>query len=83
MVLHLQQVAHWRLVGFTVRDGQKGVMADGVTDSVIQDLTVTQIGDEAVHLRTASTDNVVRGLTISDTGLRGRSSARASTSAAR
>jgi len=69
-VLHLQQVAHWRLVGFTVRDGQKGVMADRVADSVIQDLTVTEIGDEAVHLRTASTANVVRGLTISDTGLR-------------
>jgi Right handed beta helix region len=69
-VLHLQQVAHWRLVGFTVRDGQKGVIADGVADSVLQDLTVTEIGDEAVHLRTASTANVVRGLTISDTGLR-------------
>jgi hypothetical protein len=70
VVLHLQQVAHWRLVGFTVRDGQKGVMADGVSASVVQDLTVTEIGDEAVHLRTASTGNVVRGLTISDTGLR-------------
>jgi hypothetical protein len=70
IVLHLRQVAHWRLVGFTVRDGQKGVMADGVSASVLQDLTVTEIGDEAVHLRTASTGNVVRGLTISDTGLR-------------
>jgi hypothetical protein len=45
-------------------------MVDGVTDSVIQDLTVTDIGDEGVHLRTASTGNVVRGLTISDTGQR-------------
>jgi Right handed beta helix region len=70
VVLHLRQVTQWRLVGFTVRDGQKGVMADQVTDSVIQDLTVTDIGDEAVHLRTASTANVVRGLTISDTGQR-------------
>jgi hypothetical protein len=70
IVLHLQQVAHWRLVGIGVRQGQKGVMADGVTDSVIQGLTVTEIGDEAVHLRTASTGNLVRGLTISDTGLR-------------
>jgi hypothetical protein len=70
VVLHLQRVAHWRLVGFTVRDGQKGVMADGVSASVVQGLTVTGIGDEAVHLRTASTGNVVRDLTISDTGLR-------------
>jgi hypothetical protein len=69
-VLYLQQVRYWRLVGFTVREGQKGVMADGTHDTVVQDLAVTQIGDEAVHLRANSTDNVVRGLTISDTGLR-------------
>lgn len=70
IVVHLKQVADWRLVGFTVREGEKGVMADGVTGSVLQDLTVTEIGDEAIHLRTASTGNVVRGATISDTGLR-------------
>jgi hypothetical protein len=70
VVLHLRQVANWRLVGFTVRQGQKGVMADGVTASVFQDLAVTEIGDEAVHLRSASTGNVVRGLSISETGLR-------------
>jgi hypothetical protein len=69
-VLHLQQVGHWRLVGFSVRQGEKGVLTDGVTDSVLQDLTVTDIGDEAVHLRSGSSGNVLRGLTISDTGLR-------------
>ena len=69
-VVHLDGVRYWRLVGFTVRDGQKGVMADGTRDTVLQDLTVTEIGDEAVHLRRHSMDNVVRGLTVSDTGLR-------------
>jgi parallel beta helix pectate lyase-like protein len=69
-VLHLDRTAHWRLVGFTVREGRKGVMVDDTRDAVLQDLTVTGIGDEAVHLRTNSTGNVVRGLTISDTGLR-------------
>ncbi len=69
-VLHLQQARYWRLVGFTVREGQKGVMADGTSDTVLQDLAVTGIGDEAVHLRTHSTGNVVRGLEVSDTGLR-------------
>jgi hypothetical protein len=69
-VFHLRQARFWRLQGFTVRDGKKGIMADDTSDSVLQDLTVTGIGDEAVHLRTHSTANVVRGLTISDTGLR-------------
>ena len=29
--LHLDGAEHWRLVGFTVRNGQKGVMADGTS----------------------------------------------------
>ncbi len=69
-VFHLDGASYWRLVGFTVRNGQKGVMADGVTRSVIQGLTVEQIGDEAIHLRKFSSDNVVQGNTVRNTGQR-------------
>jgi hypothetical protein len=69
-VLHLESVAHWRVSGFEIRNGQKGVMLDSATDVGLQDLTVRQIGDEAVHLRRNSTGNVVRGLRISGTGQR-------------
>jgi hypothetical protein len=68
--LHLDGARHWRLVGFTVRNAQKGVMVDHGTVNVIEGLTVTHIGDEAIHLRAFSTDNIVRGNTISDTGSR-------------
>jgi hypothetical protein len=67
---HLDGAKYWRLVGFSVVGGQKGVMADGTVGSVIQGLTVTGTGDEAIHLRSHSTDNVVLDNTISDTGLR-------------
>jgi hypothetical protein len=67
---HLNRVSYWRLVGFTVRDAQKGVMADGVVGTVIQGLTVEQIGDEAIHLRAFSSDNVVRDNIVRTTGLR-------------
>lgn len=69
-VLHLDGATNWRLVGFTVRNGQKGVMADGTVGSVIQDLTVDTIGDEAIHLRRHSTDNLVIGNRVGNTGLR-------------
>ena len=69
-VFHLDGAQHWRLSGFTVTNGQKGVMADTTIGSVIQGLTVHSIGDEAIHLRKASTDNIVVGNTISNTGLR-------------
>ncbi|SFF45122.1 Right handed beta helix region [Actinacidiphila alni] len=67
---HLDGASYWRLVGFTVTNGQKGVVADKVRGSVIQGLTVRHIGDEAIHLRDFSSDNVVRDNTISDTGRR-------------
>ncbi|MEO5921410.1 MAG: right-handed parallel beta-helix repeat-containing protein [Pseudolysinimonas sp.] len=69
-VFHLDGASYWHLIGFTVTNGQKGVMADGTVGSVIEGLTVTHIGDEAIHLRRFSTDNTVMGNTISDTGLR-------------
>ncbi|GGI45592.1 hypothetical protein BCL57_001662 [Agromyces flavus] len=69
-VVHLDGASHWVLQGFTVRNGQKGVMADGTTGTVIRDLAVSHIGDEAIHLRAASSDNQVLNNTVSDTGLR-------------
>ena len=69
-VFHLDHASYWHLVGFSVTDGQKGVMADGTVGSTIERLTVSHIGDEAIHLRDNSTDNVVSGNTVSDTGHR-------------
>ena len=67
---HLDRAKYWRLLGFTVTNAQKGVMADGTVGSVIQGLTVHLIGDEAIHLRNFSTDNLVKGNVIYDTGNR-------------
>ena len=68
-VLHFDKAAHWRVSGFTVRTAQKGVVVDAGNDIELQNLLVEHIGDEAVHLRRDSSRNVVRGLTIRDTGL--------------
>ncbi len=69
-VLHLNQASYWVLQGFTVRNGQKGVMVDQTTHSVLRGLTVSTTGDEAIHLRKFSTDNKVLGNVITDTGKR-------------
>ena len=68
--VHLDGVSWWRLVGFTVQNVQKGVMADKAQHSVIQGLTVRDIGDEGIHLRAFSSDNLVAGNTVRDTGKR-------------
>jgi hypothetical protein len=68
--LHLQKASHWQVDGFTVRGGGKGVMVDAGTGNRIQGLLVTSVGDEAIHLRTDSTENAVVGNVVRDTGLR-------------
>lgn len=67
-VFHLDNGDHWRLEGFTVQDGQKGVMLDRTTGAVIANLMVRDIGQEGIHLRNFSTDNFVAGNTVSGTG---------------
>jgi hypothetical protein len=69
-VLHLNGVAFWRVVGFTARNGQKGVVADATANSIIQGLDVHDIGDEAIHLRASSTSNAVLNNLVHSTGLR-------------
>ena len=67
--LHLDGTSHWQLDGFTVRGGQKGVMIDHGRFDTVQNLLIEGSGDEGLHLRTDSTDNLVRSTTIHDTGL--------------
>ena len=68
--LHLDGADYWQVSGFTVRNAQKGVMGDGVHHVVISHLTVEQIGDEGIHLRKFSTDNLVADNVVRDTGKR-------------
>jgi nitrous oxidase accessory protein NosD len=68
--LHLSGATYWQVSGLTVTGGQKGVMVDAGAGNRIEGLMVTSVGDEAIHLRTGSSDNVVSGNSVRDTGLR-------------
>lgn len=68
--LHLDGASYWELRGFSVTGGQKGVVLDGSSHNLVQHLSITDVGDEALHLRDASSDNRVRVNVIRRTGLR-------------
>ncbi|MCW3005143.1 MAG: uncharacterized protein JWQ20_4441 [Conexibacter sp.] len=68
--LQLSGATYWQVSGLTVTGGKKGVMVDAGVGNRIEGLMVTSVGDEAIHLRTNSTDNVVASNTVRDTGLR-------------
>jgi hypothetical protein len=66
---YLQKVDWWRVIGFSVQGGQKGVVADHANHVLISRLYVHDVGDEGIHLREFSSDNIVEGNTVSNTGL--------------
>lgn len=68
--LWLNGASWWHLYGFSVTDAQKGVVVDAAQHVTVEALTVHDVGDEGIHLRTNTTDSTVTGNTVYDTGLR-------------
>jgi hypothetical protein len=66
---YLDRANWWRVIGFTVEGGQKGVVTDVSGHDLIDGLYVHHIGDEAIHLRDFSSYDTVSHNVVSDTGL--------------
>jgi len=66
--LHLDGASWWQVIGFTVQGGQKGVVTDRASHVLISGLFVHGVGDEGIHLRSASSDDVVENVVVRDTG---------------
>ncbi|WAH97264.1 right-handed parallel beta-helix repeat-containing protein [Arthrobacter sp. MMS18-M83] len=67
-VLHLDHADYWVISGLTIRNGQKGIVTDTVKGAVLQQLTVTGVGQEGIHLRRNSTGNLLLANTVNNTG---------------
>jgi nitrous oxidase accessory protein NosD len=67
--LHLNAADWWRVIGFTIKGAQKGIVTDHAHHLLLQNLFVHDVGDEGIHLRAFSTDNIVDGNTVRNTGL--------------
>ena len=66
--LYLKNVNYWTLSGFSVKTAQKGIMLDTSSFNLIENVSVSFIGNEAVHFRCSSSDNVLENSEISFTG---------------
>nr|WP_243843569.1 right-handed parallel beta-helix repeat-containing protein [Microbacterium endophyticum] len=67
--LHLDHADYWKLDGFSITGGKKGIMLDASSHNELTNLKVSGTGEEGIHLRTHSSDNIVSSSTIHDTGL--------------
>jgi hypothetical protein len=61
--------SYLRIAGMTVRNSQKGISVMHSNHVSVADTLVERIGQEAIHLKNNTTDSVVVGNTIRDTGL--------------
>lgn len=66
----LSKASHVIVTGFSLRNVQKGVMVNGGSFNTLSDLSLSDIGEEAIHVRGNSTDNAVVNNTIERAGLR-------------
>lgn len=66
---YLRGAQHVVLRGFTVFEGSKGIVLDGSSDNVIDNVAVERIGAEGVHFRAMSSRNALRNSVVRDVGL--------------
>ncbi|HJQ08435.1 MAG TPA: right-handed parallel beta-helix repeat-containing protein [Candidatus Saccharimonadales bacterium] len=67
--IHLYKVEYWIIKGISVANAKKGIMLDGSNHNIIDGVEVYNIHDEGIHLRSHSSDNIVRGSAVHHTGL--------------
>jgi parallel beta-helix repeat protein len=68
--LWLNGASWWHVRGLEVTASTKGIVVDASTHVEIASNTIHDIGDEGIHLRTRTTDSLVAGNSISNTGQR-------------
>jgi Right handed beta helix region len=66
---HLTGANYWRLEGFTVQSASKGIVLDNSSFNVIDGVQVSDIGDEGIHFRAFSSDNLLTNSLIENTGV--------------
>jgi len=60
--------SYWVLSGFRVTGSQKGIVVQGGSHNLLDDLEVDHVGQEGIHFRKASSDNVLTASSVHDTG---------------
>ena len=60
----------WEIKDITIRNGLKGLVTDEANYHIIDQVLVTQVGEEAIHFRKFSKYNIVINSEMSCTGLK-------------
>ena len=59
---------HWQIKDLILKRGGKGLMLDGSSGSLISGLNIRNIGDEAIHLRSGTSNTVIEDSIVRTAG---------------
>jgi len=62
------RASYWVVAGLRVTGSQKGIVVQGGSHNLLTDLEVDHVGQEGIHFRKASSDNVLTASSVHDTG---------------
>ena len=60
---------HWVVRNLILENGGKGLMMDNASGSVVRDVEIRRTGDEALHLRSGTSNVLIENVTIDTAGL--------------
>ncbi|MFJ4159022.1 right-handed parallel beta-helix repeat-containing protein [Microbacterium testaceum] len=67
--LHLDGASYWDIRDVSIRGAQKGIVLDATSHTTLSDLRISDVGQEGLHLRANSSDNLVQRIRVERTGL--------------
>jgi hypothetical protein len=70
-IFHLNGASWWRISGFEMRNGNKGLGLTHASHNEIADLYIHNTSGASVHINSFSTDNTIDHLTLRDSGAEG------------
>jgi len=67
-ILHMIGANYWKIENIIWSTGAKGLIFDGCNNMILDGLEVFNVGDEGVHFRDGSSNNLIQNSWIHDTG---------------
>ena len=62
------KASYCRIKGITLRNGLKGIVTDEANYNLIEGVLITNVGEEGIHFRTFSSNNIFQNSEITHTG---------------
>ncbi len=61
---------HWRIKDLILEEGSKGLVFDNANNGIIENVTVRELGEEGIHLRDGSSNNLIKNCKVYNTGIK-------------